>query len=137
MVSEQIGRGFWRAVSEDFIRTQGSKSFFRRSHLKLGQCFGLWGYLVELGGFLGSKHRVKLDAFVSAFLGLSGEAGAAERFLVLVANKLRERQSLNSMKVWDLVGADLGDRVLSYKADDWSSLLMQRGTDKIPADIAL
>src|SRR6266446_7427677 len=39
MASEQIGRGFWRAVSEDFIRTQGSKSFFGRSHLKLRFAF--------------------------------------------------------------------------------------------------
>src|SRR5437773_1586086 len=67
---------------------------------------------------------------------MSGEAGAAERFLVPVANKLLDQYSLNSMKCWDFVGADLGDRVSYYKRDDWSSLVMERGTDKIPPEVA-
>ena len=113
--SEQIAAGFWRAVAEDFISHHLIKPVLGRSYLKLGQCFGLWGYLFELGGMLGAKHRAKLDAFVPAFMGMSGEAGAAERFLVPVANKLLDQYSLNSMKCWDFVGADLGDRVSYYK----------------------
>jgi len=134
--SEQIAAGFWRAVAEDFISHHLIKPVLGRSYLKLGQCFGLWGYLFELGGMLGAKHRAKLDAFVPAFMGMSGEAGAAERFLVPVANKLLDQYSLNSMKCWDFVGADLGDRVSYYKRDDWSSLVMERGTDKIPPEVA-
>ena len=135
-MASDIPGGYWRVVAEGLISAQLIKPFFGRSHLKLGQCFDLWGYLVELGGLLGAKHSAKLDAFVSAFLGMSGEAGAAERFLVPVANKLLDQYSLNSMKCWDFVGADLGDRVSYYKRDDWSSLVMERGTDKIPPDVA-
>jgi len=133
---EQVAGGYWRAVAEHFISAQLNKPFFGRPHLKLGQCFGLWGSLFGLGGILGQKHRAKLDAFVPAFVGLSGEAGTAQRFLVAVANKLLDRHSLNSMKHWDFVAADLGDRVSDYKRDDWSSLLMERGTDEIPPDVA-
>ena len=67
-------------MAENIIRGQLIKPFLGRPYLKLGQCFGLWGYLFELGGMLGSKHRAKLDAFLPAFVGMSGEAGAAEHF---------------------------------------------------------
>jgi hypothetical protein len=133
---EQLAGGYWRAVAEHFINAQLNKTFFGRPHLKLGQCFGLWPYLFELGGLLGAKHRARLDAFVPAFVGLSGEAGTAERFLVAVKNKLLDRYSLNSMRPRDFVAADLGDRASDYKRDDWSSLLMERGTDEIPPDVA-
>ena len=133
---EQPAGGYWKNVAENIIRGQLIKPFLGRPYLKLGQCFGLWGYLFELGGMLGSKHRAKLDAFLPAFVGMSGEAGAAERFLIAVADTLRERHSLNSMKHWDFVGADLGDRVSDYKRDDWNSLLMERGMDKFSPDVA-
>ena len=133
---EQIAGGYWRAVAEEFIRSQLIKPFFGSRHLKLGQCFALWAYLFELGGMLAAKHRAKLDVFVSAFLGMIGEAGAAERFLVAVGNKILDQYSLNSMNQWDFVAADLGDRVSYYKRDDWGSLLMERGTDKMPPDVA-
>jgi len=83
-----------------------------------------------------ATHRAKLDAFVSAFLGMIGEAGAAERFVVAVGNKILDQYSLNSMNQWDFVAADLGDRVSYYKRDDWGSLVMERGSDKIPPDVA-
>jgi len=133
---EQIAGGYWRAVAENFIRAQLIKSFLGRRHLKLGQCLALWGYLFELGGMLVSKHRAKLDVFVSAFLGMTGEAGAAERFLVAVANKILDQHSLNSMNQWDYVAADLGDRCSYYKSDNWNRLLMERGADKIPPHVA-
>ena len=133
---EQIAGGYWRSVAEEWIRGQLIKPFLGRRHLKLGQCLALWGYLFELGGMLGSKHRAKLDVFVSAFLGITGEAGAAERFVVAVANKILDQHSLNSMNHWDFVAADLGDRVSYYKRDDWSSLFWERGADKIPPDVA-
>jgi hypothetical protein len=133
---KQIAGGYWRAMAEHLITPQLNKPFFGRPYLKLGQCFGLWGYLFELGGMLGSKHRANPDAFLPAFIGMSGVAGAAEPFLVAVANTLRDRHSLNSMKHWDFVGADLGHRVSDYKREDWNSLLMERGTDKIPPDVA-
>ena len=71
---EQIPGGYWRAVAQDLISDQLIKRFLGRSYLRLGQCLGLWGYLFELGGILAAKHGAKLDAFVPAFLGMSGEA---------------------------------------------------------------
>jgi hypothetical protein len=133
---DEIPGGFWRAVAEGFIQGQLNKPFFGRAYLKLGQCFGLWGYMMELGGILGARHAAKPDAFVSAFLGMLGEAAAANRFLVGTANKLLERHSLSSMKFWDYVGADIADR-LGYKGQDWSGLIMERGTQKFPPRVVL
>jgi hypothetical protein len=134
--TEQLAGGYWAGVAGNFIRGQLIKPFLGRPYLRLGQCLALWGSLSELGGMLVAKHRAKLDAFVHGFLGMTGEAGAAERFLVPVGNKILDRYSLNSMNQWDFVAADLGDRVSYYKRDDWSSLLTERGTDKIPPDVA-
>ena len=134
---DEIPGGFWRAVAEGFIHGQLNKPFFGRPYLKLGQCLaGLWPYLLELGGILGAKHAAKPDAFVSAFLGMSGEAGVARRVLVEQANRMLGRHSLGSMTFWDYVGADVTDR-LGYKADGWSDLIMERGTEKIPPKVAL
>jgi hypothetical protein len=137
MAMDQIPGGFWRAVAEDFISAQLIKPFLGRPYLKYGQCLaGLWPYLFELGGILGTKHAAKPDAFVSAFLGMSGEAGIARRVLVKQANRMLEQHSLGSMKFWDYVGADCANRI-GYKGDGWHSLVMERGTQKIPLKIAL
>src|SRR4026208_1156912 len=56
---EQIPGGYWRAVAQDLISDQLIKRFLGRSYLRLGQCFGPWGYLFELGGILGAKHGAK------------------------------------------------------------------------------
>src|ERR1039457_2145029 len=133
---EEIPGGFWRAVAEGFIHGQLNKPFFGRPYLKLGQCFGLWGYMLELGGILGAKHVAKHDAFVPAFLGMSGEAGVARGVLVEQANRMLGRHSLGSMKFLDYVGADVADR-LGYAADGWSGLIMERGTQKVPPKVAL
>jgi len=134
---DEIPGGFWRAVAEGFIHGQLNKPFFGRPYLKLGQCLaGLWPYLLELGGILGAKHAAKPDAFVPAFLRMSGEAGVARRVLVEQANRMPERHSLGSMKFWDYVGADFADRI-GYKGDGWHSLVSERGTQKIPPKVAL
>jgi hypothetical protein len=126
---DEIPGGFWRAVSEGFIHGQLNKPFFGRPYLKFGQCLaGLWPYLFELGGILAAKHAAKPDAFVPAFLG--------RRILVEQANEMLERRALGSMRFWDYVGADVSDR-LGYKADGWSGLIMERGTQKIPPKVAL
>jgi hypothetical protein len=132
---DQIPFGFWRAVAEGFIQSQLNKPFLGRAYLKFGQCFGLWTHLFELGGILGAKHAGHLDAFVSAFLGMSGKAGAAKCFLVESASNVLKQHSLGSMKFWDYVGVDVADR-LGYKTIDWSSLIMERGTEKCPPDFA-
>jgi hypothetical protein len=133
---EQIPNGFWRAVAEDFIQGQATKPLFGRRYLKFGQCFGLWGYLIELGGILGRKHGSKPDAFVPAFLGMSGEAGAAKRFIVEAADNLLRTPSLMSMTFWDYVGGDVADR-MGYKGVEWHSFVTERGAEKCPPDFAL
>jgi hypothetical protein len=133
---DEIPGGFWRAVAEDFISAPLIKRFFGRPFLKFGQCFGLWGYIFELGGILGAKHAANPDAFVSAFLGMSGEAGVAKRVLVEQANRMLERHSLGSMAYWDYVEADVADRI-GVKGDGCRSLVMERGAQKTPPKIAL
>jgi hypothetical protein len=129
--TEQLAGGYWADVAELFIRGQLIKPFLGRPYLRLGQCFALWSSHFELGGMLAAKHCGKLDAFVRAFLGMMGETGAAERFFVEVANKIRDQHSLSSMNQWDFVAVHLGDRVIEYKRDNWTQLLMERGADKI------
>jgi hypothetical protein len=133
---DEIPGGFWQPVAEGFIQRQIKKPFFGRAYLKFGQCFGLWGYMFELGGILGAKHAANPDAFVSAFLGMSGEAGVAKRVLVAQANRMLERHSPGSMTYWDFVYADFAART-GYKGDGWHSLVMERGPQKIPPKIAL
>ena len=133
---EQMQGGYWRAVAEGFIHGQLIKPFFGRSYLKFGQCFGLWGCIFELGGILGAKHAVNPDAFVSAFLGISGEAGVAKRVLVAQATRTLERHSLGSMKLFDFIGADVADRI-GYKGDGRHSLVLERGARKTSRKIAL
>ena len=108
---DEIPGGFWRAVTEGFIHAQLNKPFFGRPYLKLGQCLGLWSYLLEVGGILGAKHAAKTDAFVSAFLGMSGASGVAQRVLVEQASRMLQEHSLDSMKLFDYVGADVAGRM--------------------------
>src|SRR5260221_3215935 len=133
---DDIPGGFWRAVAEGFIQAQLNKPLFGRPYLRLGQCFGLWSYMFELGGILGAKHGAKTDAFVSAFLGMSGASGVAKGVLVETANKTLQGHSLTSMKFWDYVGADVAGRI-SYKGNGWHTLLSERSTQKIPPNGAL
>jgi hypothetical protein len=133
---EQMPGGYWRAVAEGFIHGQLIKPFSGRSYLEFGQCFGLWGYMFELGGILGAKHAVNPDAFVSAFLGTSGEAGVAKRVLVAQANRTLECHSLGSMRLFDFVWADVADRI-GYKGDGLHSLALERDAQKTSPKIAL
>jgi len=133
---DEIPGGFWRAVAEGFIHSQLNKPFFGRAYLKLGQCLGIWSYLFEVGGILGAKHAVKTEAFVSAFLGMSGASGVAQRVLVEQASRMLQGHSLDSMKLFDYVGAEVAGR-MSYKGDGWHTLLSERGTQKIPQRVAL
>jgi hypothetical protein len=134
---DEIPGGFWRAVAEGFIHGQLNKRFFGRPYLKLGQCLaGLWPYLFELGGILGAKHAAKPNAFVPAFLGMSGDAGVAKRVLVEQGNSMLGRHSLGSMKFSDYVGADFANRI-GYEGDGWHTLVSERGTQKVPPKVAL
>jgi hypothetical protein len=136
MTMDELPGGFWRAVAEGFIQSQLNKPFLGRPYVKLGQCFGIWSYLFEVGGILGAKHAAKIDAFVSAFLGQSGPSGAAKQFLGDVASRMVQEHSLASMKFHDYVGADIASR-MNYRGDGWHTLLMERGTQKTPQEVAI
>lgn len=136
MKTDEIPGGFWRVVAKGFIDVQWTKPFFGRPYLKLGQCLGVWSYLLEVGGILGAKHTAKTDAFVSAFLGQSGPSGAAKHFLGEVASRMVQEHSLASMKLFEYVGADIAGR-MNYRVDGWHTLLTERGTQKIPTEVAL
>jgi hypothetical protein len=131
----ELPGGFWRVVAEGIINGQLNKPFFGSPYLKLGQCVGAWAYMFELGGVLGARHAARADAFVSAFLGMSGEAGAGKRFLNDAAKKLFEGHSLDSMKFWQYVAADIGYRV-GYTGD-WLNLMKERGAEKFSPKTAL
>ena len=135
----EIPGGFWRAVAEGFIHPQLNKPFFGRPYLKLGQCFGVWSYMLEVGGILGAKHAAKTDAFVSAFLGMSGASGASKRFLDEQANKMLQAHSLDSMQFCDYVGTEEVHRAhrIGYKVDEWHTLIKEQGTQKISHNLAL
>jgi hypothetical protein len=133
---DEIPGGFWRVVAEGFIQSQLNKPFFGSPYLKLGQCLGVWSYMLELGVILGAKHAAKADKFVSAFLGMSGASGVAKNVLVEQANRMLQEHSLASMKFFDYVGTEVAGRI-GYKGDGWHGLISERGTQKIPSKIAL
>ena len=135
MVMNEIPGGFWRVVSEGFIQAQLNKPFFGRPYLKLGQCFGLWGYMLELGGILGAKHAAKTDAFVSAFLGMSGAPGLAKGVLVEQASGMAQGHSLASMKFWDYVAVVVA--YPGYTGVGYDTLVSEQGTQKVPPNLAL
>jgi hypothetical protein len=136
MKMDEMPGGFWRVVAKGFIDAQLNKRFFGSPYLKLGQCLGVWSYLLEVGGILGSKHAAKTDAFVSAFLGQSGPSGAAKVFLGDVASRMVREHSLASIKLFDYVGADIAGR-MNYKVDGWHTLLTERGSQKVSPEVAL
>jgi hypothetical protein len=82
-------------VAGTLARQWSNKRLFGKPYLKGGQCFGLCGYLFELGGILAAKYAAKLDAFGPAFLGMSGAPGAMKTFCVEVANKLIAKNRVN------------------------------------------
>jgi hypothetical protein len=92
--------------------------------------------MFELGGILGARHAAKTDAFVSAFLGMSGASGIAERVLVEQASRMLQGHLLPAMNFWDYVGAAVTDRI-GYKGEGWHTLVSERGTQKVPPKLAL
>jgi hypothetical protein len=134
---DEIPGGFWRAVAEGFIHGQLNKPFFWPSLPEI-RSMPCWPLALSLRTRWDSRGKAcrQTDAFIPAFLGMSGEAGVVRRILVKQANKMLERQALGSMRFWDYVGADVTDR-LGYKADGWSGLIMERGTQRISPKVAL
>ncbi len=77
-----------------------------KPHLKFGQCIALGSYFFQLGGMLGARHQMNLDAFGDAFLGASGAPGAVKRLFTELANDIVSRSNDDSMTFYDYVSKE-------------------------------
>jgi hypothetical protein len=124
-----------RVVAGRLIHQQLNKPLLGRPYLKYGQCFGLWGYLFELGGILAAKHAANLEAFMPAFLGGRRDTGTVKQDLTAIAKSLvAEGRLNNSMKFFDYVQAE-SIRLAKYKGDA-GSFLLKHGKERVPLGTA-
>ena len=126
--------GFARVVSRTRVNQEQNKPFIGKPYLKCGQCLGIWAYFFQLGGILGAKHRLSLDAFGHAFLGATGEPGAVERFFIAVASDLVRHSISDSITFGDYVNREFRRR-MGY-AGDPARFFLEHGMDKIPPETA-
>jgi TPR repeat protein len=122
-----------RVVAGRLIHQQLNKPFLGRPYLKYGECFGLWGYLFELGGILAAKHAANLEAFVPAFLGGQGDSAKGD-FTDIANTLIAERRVNKSMKFFDYVQTE-SIRLAKYKGDV-DSFLLERGKERVPPGTA-
>ncbi len=104
------------------------RRWFGEPYLYLGQCIALTGYFFQLGSLLSVKHRVELAAFVHAFLGLTGEPGAAERYCDMAMESIKPLLE-QSKSIHEFVEAELKQR-LAFCGDS-TEFLMKHGMAKI------
>jgi type I restriction enzyme M protein len=64
---------------------------------------GIVGYFFQLGGILGAKYHLNLDAFGHAFLGATGPTGAVKRSLWSSCDELRGGMDASQYKDYVLV----------------------------------
>jgi hypothetical protein len=126
---EQIA-GYARALARTRVEQQVNKPLLSKSYLKYGQCYALWSYFFQLGGVLGAKHSVNLDAFGPAFLGASGKPGAIKNFFTEVAKRLITDFDMDSMKFADYVGTEFMGRV--GVSGDANMFFLEHGMEKLP-----
>jgi hypothetical protein len=108
-----------RGLAVRLLHQWANKPFLGKPYLKGGQCFGLWGYLFEVGGLLAANYREKLDAFGPAFLGMRGPSGAMKTFCIEVANDLvSEHRVSTSTSFFDFAMAKFTQR-FGFEGDPW------------------
>ena len=129
-MSEQIS-GYARLLARTRVERELTKPLFGKPYLKYGQCLGIWGYFLQLGGLLGAKHNAALDAFGPAFLGARGEIGAIQNFFRAVAQRLTTDFSVGSLNFHDYVLEEQAQRI-SYVGNPLD-MFLEWGTKKIPA----
>ena len=122
-----------RVIAGRLIQQQLNKPFLGRPYLKYGQCFGLWGYLFELGGILAAKHAANLEAFVPAFLGGRGDS-AKGNFTAITTSLIAEGRVNESMKFFDYVQTE-SIRLAKYKGDA-NGFLLKHGKERVPPGTA-
>lgn len=126
--------GYARVLARTRVGQQVNKPFLGKPYLKYGQCYGVWSYFFQLGGILGAKHSVNLDAFGHAFLGARGPSGAVKKFFTEVATRLVTDSVDDSMTFADYVSAEFLGRV--DHAGDAQKFFFEHGMEKLPPKTA-
>jgi hypothetical protein len=127
--------GFARVMARIRVNQELNPRILGEPYLKFGQCIALGSYFFQLGGMLGAKHQMNLDAFGDAFLGAAGEPGAIKRLFTELANDIVSRLVDDSMTFYDYVSEEVS-RGVGYVGDP-ARLLMKHGLDKIAAETAV
>lgn len=126
---------FARVLARSLAHQQQNTRLFRKPYLKYGKCFGLWGFLFEVGGLLGAKHSAHLDEFGNAFLGYQGPPNAMRTFLIEVADKELAQGSVNeSMSSFEYVQTEFIGR--HGFTGDRADFLIQHAMDKMELSVA-
>jgi hypothetical protein len=126
-----------RAMGIALIHQWANKPLFGKPYLKGGQCFGLWGYLFEVGGLLAAKYRTNLDAFGSAFLGMNGPPGAMKTGCTDVANNLVSGHRVStSTTFFDFAQAAYAEQMKHQGDPRGINYFKTHGLDRIPLEFA-
>jgi|SRR5579871_857082 len=127
--------GYAGLVARIRVAEEQTKPFLRKPYLRYSQCPMLWAYCFQLGGALATKHKANLDAFIHAFLGMHGEAGAAKRACTNIANSIMERTEVSSMTPLDFVMTNFVGRINhNGNAFDY---FVEHERDKLPSKTAI
>ena len=126
--------GYARIISRARVNQEQNKPFIGKPYLKCGQCLGMWAYFFQLGGILGAKHHLNLDAFGHAFLGATGPPGAVERYFSALANDLMWHSISESTTFDDHVNRDYRRRV--GFVGDQTRFFLECGMNKISLEAA-
>jgi hypothetical protein len=114
-----------------------NKPLLGKPHLKGGQCFGLWGYLFEVGGLLAAKYGTKLDTFGSAFLGMHGPAGAMKTACIGIADNLvSEHRVSTSTTFFDFAQAAYAEQMKHQGDPRGINYFKTHSLDRIPLEFA-
>jgi hypothetical protein len=127
--------GYARVMARIRVNQKLNPPVLGKPDLKFSQCIALASYFFQLGGMLGAKHQMNLDAFGDAFLGASGEPGAIKHLFNELANDIVSRVIDDSMTFYDYVSKEFS-RGVGYVGDP-ARFLIQHGLDTIAPETAV
>lgn len=124
--------GYVRVLARTRIKQLQNKPFIGKPYIKMGQCFGICSYFLQLGGILGAKYFENLDIFGNAFLGSQGPDGAVKEFFTDVAEFHNADSKCESMTFLDYINTELIKRV-NYECDA-KKYLLKHGNEKLQSE---
>lgn len=127
--------GYARALVNARVKEQVKRSVLGKAYLYLGQCPALQSYFFQLGGILAARHMTCPEEFALAFLGITGESGAIERFFGKVAEDLVCERVKEEMTIQDFAFAELLFRA-KYEGDV-TDFLRKHGKSKTRPETAV